>query len=101
MFDSQSTTVATADQSVSGYKLDSIDDLDLPMTGSLYLSPDGQRIAQTDGKDICLYSAAGTKQVCSTAPYGVDQNSLRWSPDSRYVAFTENFFMFFRTRIFG
>ena len=67
--------------------------LDLP-PGDALLSPDGARIAWTDGDDLCLYTSLGQRERCVTPPDGVDPDSLSWSPDGRYLAFTENFYRF-------
>jgi len=68
----------------------------LKKPGVAYLSPDGKWIAFTDSKSLCIYMAAGEKQQCATLPAGIDRNSIRWSPDSTQVAYTEDFFRAFR-----
>ncbi|HVO44277.1 MAG TPA: hypothetical protein VMT34_16735 [Aggregatilineales bacterium] len=74
--------------------------LDLPQ-GDAYLSPDGMHIflasASTSGPySLCVYSAAVEKESCGTLPTSPDLFSIRWSPDSKWIAFTENFFLYFR-----
>jgi WD40 repeat protein len=58
-----------------------------------FLSPDGSLVAVIDApnKQICFYTIAGQKQVCSPFSLALDFNSVVWSPDSRYLAYTENF----------
>jgi len=74
-----------------------VDKLDLGLQGkdAAFLSPDGQFIATTSGSaSLCIFSASGQKKQCWTkkdGPKGVDPSSVRWSPDSKHLAFTENF----------
>lgn len=75
---------------VTSLTVTAADELNLPPKGAAYLSPDGKLIAWTDGSDLCLYSAAGEKKNCNTIKGSIYQNYLRWSPDSRKVAFTED-----------
>ena len=58
----------------------------------LSLSPDGTRFAATRGDQLCLYSAVTlARQRCVPQPGGaLDRSSLAWSPDSRRLAFTED-----------
>lgn len=64
------------------------------------LSPDGTKIAWHDPRDdgsMCLYTLADRQTSCQPVPevFGSQPPLLLWSPDSRYVAFTQNFFIFF------
>ncbi len=62
-----------------------------------FLAPDGQHFAYLAGKAFCLYAETGQQDCIDLAPMGaLDSGSPRWSPDSRYVAFNENFFQYFR-----
>lgn len=63
---------------------------------SAYLAPAGDRFIHFDGEAFCLYTLEGEQQYCSEAFRGVDSESVRWSPDGRYLVMTENFFVFFR-----
>jgi hypothetical protein len=64
------------------------------------LSPDGTTIAHLGGPDLCLYDVdTFAERWCRDLGddmRGVDRSSLRWSPDSRYLAATEDFFRMFR-----
>ena len=76
-------------------------DIDLlagPTGTSAYLAPDGSRFAYFKQKKICLY-AGDQQQNCidlSDKLSNIDSETIRWSPDSRYIAFTEEFFRSFR-----
>lgn len=61
--------------------------------GAAYLSPDGARVAHSDGQRLCVYAITGGTPVCSTGDVRVppDRSSVRWSPDSTRLAFTEDF----------
>ncbi|MCC7450250.1 MAG: PD40 domain-containing protein [Anaerolineae bacterium] len=74
--------------------VDEIPNLKKPGVG--YLSSDGMWIAFADGKSLCIYTSAGEKQHCIETPLRIDFNSIRWSPDSTRVAYTEDFFRTFR-----
>ena len=73
--------------------------LDLPV-GDAYLSPDGLHIllASPDksGYSLCVYSAAGKQETCGEFLTAPDLWSIRWSPDSQWIAFTENLFLYMR-----
>ncbi len=73
--------------------VDTLDALKKP--GVAYLSPDGKWIAYADGKALCIYTAAGEKQQCAETATGIDRNSIRWSPDSTRLTYTEDFFRTF------
>ncbi len=66
------------------------DPLDIPNGSGAFLSPDGKEIVWVSGKDLCFYSVAGEKQGCTTLKNSVNPNSIRWSPDSTRITFTEN-----------
>ncbi|MBI1258433.1 MAG: hypothetical protein GC204_13260 [Chloroflexi bacterium] len=75
-------------------------DLDLlagPAATSAYLAPDGEHFAYLKGKTLCIY-ARDQQQNCtdlSDAMRRIDSESIRWSPDSRYIVLTEEFFRSF------
>ncbi len=61
-----------------------------------FLAPDGQHFAHLEGKAFCLYAEAGQQNCIDLSNMGgLDRESPRWSPDSRYLAFNENFFQYF------
>ncbi len=63
---------------------------------SAYLSPDGTRIAWADREQMCIYTAAGEKQVCAKLTIrAIDPETVRWSPDGRSLVFTEEFLRYF------
>ena len=74
-----------------------IDLLAGPGGTSAYLAPDGQHFAYLSQNSFCLYQGqakGNCVDVSSTG--GVESESPRWSPDSRYVVFTQDFFRTFR-----
>ena len=60
---------------------------------AVYLAPNGTRLIHGDGRRFCLYQQGSTDPRCVDLPSGVfiDLESIRWSPDSRYIVFNENF----------
>lgn len=64
------------------------------------LSPDGTAIAHLGGADLCMYDTDTFAEMwcrdLGDDMRSVDRTSLRWSPDSRYLAATEDFFRMFR-----
>lgn len=59
------------------------------------LSPDGTRIAWADPRDngqVCLYEIADENVQCNPIPeiFGGAIRLLLWSPDSRYIAFSQD-----------
>ncbi len=69
-----------------------LDPLNFADTGAMFLSPNGNSIAWVLAKEICIYSAASEKQHCARLKVDIDETSVRWSPDSSHIAFTEDFF---------
>ena len=74
---------------------------------SATLSPDGNLLAYEGGEDgpgMCVYNFTSTRTTCTYYPEE-DENGarirlrrpteLKWSPDSRFVALTENAFIYF------
>jgi hypothetical protein len=57
--------------------------------GSAYLSPNGSQIAWTNGELLCVFSASGQKQNCVSIKNQIDEGSVMWSPDGKYLAFNE------------
>lgn len=74
-----------------------IDVLSGPANSGTYLAPDGEHFAALRGTSFCIY--AGTEQqncIDLEASIGrIESETPRWSPDSRYLVFTEDFFRFF------
>jgi dipeptidyl aminopeptidase/acylaminoacyl peptidase len=87
---------------VDQYTVLSVTDYDLmagPGATSAYLAPDGERFAHFTREQICVYTAPGELPLCVTGDErlrGIDLETVRWSPDSRYLAFTQEFFQTFR-----
>src|SRR5690606_35641183 len=61
------------------------------------LSPDGEKIAYTRREELCIYQIATGDIECYLLPNegAVRVATLYWSPDSRYIAFHEDFVRFF------
>lgn len=81
-------------------KLTVIDVQTLDITAKqAYLSPDGERIALIKEPSLCVYEIKTAHELCpdsqQTNPRTVSPASIKWSPDSTKVAFTENFIGFF------
>jgi hypothetical protein len=77
------------------------------MTGSeeipfnAILSPDGSAVAWEEANATCVYRFETEERACYGWPGDAGLRSSRynlptWSPDGRYIAQTENFFMMFR-----
>lgn len=67
------------------------------------LSPDGEQLATVDEESICIWSTKGVLSICSdTLPNDVfslqatriEAASLAFSPDGKWLIFTENTFRF-------
>jgi Tol biopolymer transport system component len=68
-----------------------------PASTSAHLSPDGQRILHINRDVFCVLTAAGEEEACYTlseqtglhpAQVTPDHDTVVWSPDSRFVAYT-------------
>jgi len=61
-----------------------------------YLAPDGEHFAYLNDDAICIYEG-DQEQTCVdiSSVRSPDSESIRWSPDSRYLTLTENFFITF------
>lgn len=60
-----------------------------------YLAPNGEIFAYLQREEICIYTIAGVEQNC--IPFdpqfkGLEPDSIRWSPDSRYLVMISDFF---------
>ena len=65
------------------------------------LSPDGSAVAWEEDEATCVYRFEQTETECFGWPQTAALRSSRynlpvWSPDGRYIAQTENFFLMFR-----
>lgn len=84
---------------VENFSAGSITEIDLiagPGRTGAYLSPDGERFAYLEANALCIY-AGSQQQTCVDISEirQLDAESIRWSPDSRYLTMTENFFITF------
>jgi Tol biopolymer transport system component len=78
--------------------------LSAPAASSSHISPDGQHVTNVRGHEFCLYTIGGVQQWCvevidrlnDDRPVRPDSESIRWSPDGRYLAFTIPVYTFFR-----
>ncbi|MGB3713106.1 MAG: hypothetical protein WA996_01635 [Candidatus Promineifilaceae bacterium] len=79
--------------SVEGLTVTDVDKLDLPPSPFVqaYLSPDGERLVWRDGNEVCIGDASADDELCIEPEISMDESSFTWSPDGRYLAFTENF----------
>lgn len=69
-----------------------------PGNRAAYLAPDGSQFMYFSNREMCLHTLDGEKGNCIGLEDGIsiDVESIRWSPDSTKVAFSENFFITFR-----
>lgn len=84
-----------------GWTAEIVTKLDLtagPGKTAAFLAPDGSRFAYFKGDDLCIYSIEGEQGDCFGLDrgIGIDFESVRWSPDSTKLAFSENFLITFR-----
>lgn len=86
-----------ADTGVTVTEVTRIDRWTGPGNTSAHLSPDGQRILHIDGDTFCVLTVAGKEEACYTlseqtglhrAQVAPDHDTVTWSPDSRFVAYT-------------
>jgi WD40 repeat protein len=80
---------------VEGLKVESTETLDVPYIGAV-LSPDGERFVLIGEDSLCVYTVENTAdelapQQCTTIEYAISPQSVRWSPDSTQIAYTESF----------
>ncbi len=75
-------------------------DIDLlagPAGTAAYLAPDGEHFAYLTRDSLCIY-LGDQQQTCNDELGrlgGVDEESVRWSPDSRYLTLATNFYISF------
>lgn len=85
---------------VSGLSVVSQTEIDLmagPGGTAAYLAPDGVHFAHFDHRRICIYNGEQQERCVELGedmPV-IDSETIRWSPDSRYLALTEEFFRTF------
>lgn len=100
------TPTPTATYTPEAFRVDSLFVLDSqtidllagPGRTGAYLAPNGEIFAHLQREEICIYTIAGEEQQC--IPFdpqfeGLEPDSIRWSPDSRYLVMTSDFFRFF------
>ncbi len=64
--------------------------------GLIFASPDGRQAAVVSSDSLCVYRVTtGKRRACVDVEgsniVAIDPNSVAWSPDSKYVAFSEAF----------
>jgi hypothetical protein len=64
--------------------------------GLMFASPDGRQVAIVSSESLCVYRVTtGLRRACVNVEdsniVAIDPNSVTWSPDSTYVAFSEAF----------
>jgi hypothetical protein len=65
--------------------------LDTRKESPLFLSPDGQNIAWLGLLELCVFNVEQQTKTCTEAKSISDERSLRWSPDSNLLTYTESF----------
>ncbi len=87
---------SVAQEGTSGYRVIDVIELDAmsgPAHTATFLSPDGQSYAHFSGQTVCIYTLPENEE---DSCYELDDNifveleSVRWSPDSQYLAFVDN-----------
>lgn len=73
--------------------LNRVDKIAGPASMSALVAPDGTKYAYINPRDFCIFSLEEEELGCVNIEVvrGLDVKSVRWSPDSRYLAFTEDF----------
>ncbi len=67
-----------------------------PAATGAYLAPDGERFVHLNRDSLCVYEGDQEQTCVDLSPIrSLDSESLRWSPDSRYIVLTENFYIMF------
>lgn len=66
-----------------------------PAGRAAFLAPDGSRFAYYRDREICIYSLDGERGNCVETGWDIriDVDTVRWSPDSTKLAFSEEFFV--------
>ncbi|MGH2550529.1 MAG: hypothetical protein ACRDHN_14140, partial [Thermomicrobiales bacterium] len=64
--------------------------------GLVIASPDGRQVAIVSSESLCAYRVTtGKRRACvdleGSNIVGIDPNSIAWSPDSKYILFSEAF----------
>lgn len=76
-----------------------------PARTSAHLAPDGDRLMHVRGTTFCLYALIGVEIGCSdmveqgvveNRGYNIDADSISWSPDGKYMAFTTEVWLMLR-----
>lgn len=71
-----------------------------PGNTAAYLAPDGERFVYLADERLCLYAQDAPEPHCVDLDDTLngldplDPETIVWSPDSRYIAFSENFFIY-------
>jgi hypothetical protein len=90
-------SIATPTPSPVPNRISSTREIDLVagMAGrNVYLAPSGERFAHVSVVEICIYTMSGARERCLEIPdrvSSIDLERFRWSLDSRYLTFTEDF----------
>jgi dipeptidyl aminopeptidase/acylaminoacyl peptidase len=79
---------------VSSLTVTSVDVITASLPLIVVPSLDGQHMAGQSKEGACIYDSAGMKQVCSKTPEKTVFEYIRWSPDSRHIAFSESYQQF-------
>ncbi len=67
-----------------------------PGKSGAYLAPDGQHFAVLEASGLCIYEGDQEQLCVDLEPVrALDTESIRWSPDSRYLVLTEDFYLSF------
>jgi WD40 repeat protein len=69
-----------------------------PVNTAAFLAPNGEHFAHFSHnyEEICIYATTGEEERWITPPRDsrrIDLDTVRWSPDSRYLALTSDFYM--------
>jgi len=86
--------------SIDDLSVISVEPLDMlagPVNTTALIAPDGTHFAYVTRDKVCIYTTAGQQENCiDVSQVRFAPNSMRWSPDSRKLALTEDLIKYLR-----
>lgn len=90
----------TAPAAAQSGKIEILDQVELPIDPfGIVVSPNGEKIAAFDRRELCIWSPTAEKRACAVwppnltdfRPVFIDAGTMAFSPDGRWLAFTEDY----------